>query len=511
MGAALPHCQETACREAVCQQFEGEFGDVSSGGGGGQSGKKTHDEGTGTRLLPRCWDAGIPHGDRQKGTDEVPEEAVETAEDSLLRYYFLSAAYAQGDELDEMVAQDGGYVLEAEERVPVYRHEELNIRVWRQALRLAALEEADVEVLFHYITWVDFLEVAAAPIVTPAVWYSLKQACLESGLAVYAARREPMQLAGDYSGARNLPAWIVEADHCIPIIVPRSAIFNADFPEDRCSPNGQLQRGRDLWTIRLPDEAAALQHVAADNERRYRCVLRSMESEFGPEHMETLDASSYLAYLLDASGKHEDAELLYRRALGGYESSCGWDHPETLRCTSNLAALLQACGRLSEAEPLARRALQGLEAKFGPQHPDTVANVGNLAHLLLSKGSYEEAVLLYRRVLAWREARIGPDSLETASAAADLAAGLFRLNRFDEVAIFEQQALDLRRRLLGPEHHDALQSYRSLAAALLAHHADAEAETVLRQSLAAHVAGLGERHPSTLAVAGSLSSLHEFG
>lgn len=492
MGAVVPHCHEAACREAACRAFEAECDSPH--------GKKP-------RPRPRCWDASGEAVSRV-GTEEEETECED--DDATLRRHFLSEAYAQGGDVDEIDAQDGGYALEAIDRVPVYRHEELDIRVWRQALWLAPDGETNVDVFFHYITLADFLEVAMSPFINLRVWASLKQACLESGLAVYAARREPAELAAAYCGKHGegkLPQWLCEADHCIPLVVPTAAVFNADFPEDGCSPRGRLRRGRDLWTIRLPDEADALVAVAADNERRYRCVLQATESEFGPDHRETLDATSYLAYLLDSAGKQQEAEFLYRRAMSGFETTLGWDHPEALRCTSNLAALLQAQNRLEEAEPLARQALRGLEEKFGSQHPDTIANLGNLAHLLSSKGSREEAVELFRRVLVWREARLGPDHAETAAGATELAAALARMGELGEAVQMERTALHTRKRCLGLEHEDTLRSFRTLATLLLSKDDHLEAEEVLRESLGAHVAACGERHPATLSVASSLANL----
>jgi len=440
----------------------------------------------------------------------LTSEEVED-EDAVLRQHFLCEGYSRGCDLDEIVAQDGGYALEITDRVPVYRHEELNIRVWRQALRLVERGE-DCELFFHYMTHEDFMDVATAPCITAEIFRALKQACLESGLAIYAARREPAQLLAAYGGVDakgKLPSWVMEADHCIPILVPASLAFNADFPQDVCVPMQTCpSRGRDLWTIQVASEAAALQAIATDHEHRFKSVLRTTEATLGMEHRDTLDAASYLAYVLDASGKQEAAEQHYRRALGGYEATLGADHPETLRCTSNLAALLQAQGRNAEAEPLARKSLAGLERTFGRSHPDTLASAGNLAHLLSHKGVLEEASGLFKRVLAWHEPRLSMHHQDTAVGASELAAHFLQSGSHLEAVRLEWAVLAWRENCLGYDHEDTLQSFRTLTQALLTGGGDLEeVEQVLRASLRAHATRYGDTSPMTFGVASSLASV----
>ncbi len=54
-------------------------------------------------------------------------------------------------------------------------------------------------------------------------------------------------------------------------------------------------------------------------------------------------ATSYnnLAGLLQAQGKHEEAEPLHRRALKIFEEILGYDHPHTKTVRNNLNLLLE--------------------------------------------------------------------------------------------------------------------------------------------------------------------------
>lgn len=389
------------------------------------------------RIVPSvfCRDGVCSQPSEDAGWAQLPPAGGSGAAD-VLRGHFLSEAYDAGADLDEFEAQDGGYVLEATEgRVPVYRHEETGVRSWRQALRLALPGEADVEVVFHYTTAEGFHEVATAPCITPEIWANMRREGLEGGLAVYVARREPAELV------RQGSPWASDRDHCIPLLVPAAEACNADFPEDRCVAGSSPRRGRDLWILRLCD--GALTTATLDIEHRFRRLLRTSEAELGPEHRETLDAAGYLAYLLDAAGKSQEAEPLYRRALAGYEAS---GSGEASRSASNLAALLSATGRRAEAEPLARRAASGLEALLGPNHPDVIASLGNLAFLC----EPQEAEALLRRVMTWREIHLGLAHPEASAAAADLAACLASQGRHGEAVALGRRVLR-QREALGQE------------------------------------------------------------
>jgi len=451
---------------------------------------------------PEDGDGGRARDDRSTARKHSDGGAEDEPLDALRRH-FLSNVYALGGDLGELEAQDGGYVLEATEwRVPVYRHEESNIRVWRQALRLALPGETNVEVFFHYTTSELFHEVATAACITPDVWAGMKQVSVEGGWAVYAASQEPAQFMGPGCKAEQLPRWILQKEFCIPLLIPGKSVCNADFPEDTWEAHvqdpGVPHRGRDMWIVAFSDEMGALMSAALDIEHRFRRVLRASEAELGPNHRETLDAAGYLAYLLDAAGKADEAEPLYRRALEGYEALLSWEHSETLRTASNLAALLQAQSRLDEAEPLARRALRGLERKFGAVHQDTMASVGNLAHLLNTKGELEEAAVLFRRLLAWRETRLGGAHPDSIMCAADLALCLAGLGRHAEAVALERNVLKQREATLGPRHPDTLRSQEALASELELLGALGEAEELRRLLLLSYTAAVGRDSPDTL-------------
>ena len=99
--------------------------------------------------------------------------------------------------------------------------------------------------------------------------------------------------------------------------------------------------------------------------------------------------------LLQATGRHAEAEPLYRRSLAIYERSYGPHHPDVAADLNNLAVLLRATGRHAEAEPLYRRGLailDGFQTQTGYQHPNFQTGLGNYVGLLEAMGWTPEQV-----------------------------------------------------------------------------------------------------------------------
>ena len=64
---------------------------------------------------------------------------------------------------------------------------------------------------------------------------------------------------------------------------------------------------------------------------------------------------SYLALVLRARGKLDEAEPLLRQVMDALRRVLGPEHPDTLASMSGLALVLQARGKLAEAEPSCAR------------------------------------------------------------------------------------------------------------------------------------------------------------
>src|SRR4029453_6693758 len=143
-------------------------------------------------------------------------------------------------------------------------------------------------------------------------------------------------------------------------------------------------------------------------------VLKYCEKNYGPDHPETADSLSDLAYLYGGMGERAKALPLYQRALKIREKALGQDHPYTAILLNNLAETYRESGDFAKAEPLYKRAIKIWETKLGAKHPNTLSGLSNLALLYQDKGDSAKAEPLYVRVLKIREETLGPDNPQVA-------------------------------------------------------------------------------------------------
>ena len=146
--------------------------------------------------------------------------------------------------------------------------------------------------------------------------------------------------------------------------------------------------------------------------------------------------------LLEARGRHAEAEALYRKAaavLGG--DSVYGQHWWVDVQHWYLARTLVRQGRLLEAENEARRAVLGALAKRGRYSPHTGFTLRILIWVLREQGRYRESETLARAAVEIYE-KIGaaPDSLQFAQAREQLALAL-ELQGRDQEALAEYEAI----------------------------------------------------------------------
>jgi tetratricopeptide (TPR) repeat protein len=96
-------------------------------------------------------------------------------------------------------------------------------------------------------------------------------------------------------------------------------------------------------------------------------ILKYCEKNYGPDHPETADSLSDLAYLYGGMGDRAKALLLYQRALKIREKALGPDHPYTAIILNNIAETYRESGDFAKAEPLYKR--QTSEHTFRAEQP----------------------------------------------------------------------------------------------------------------------------------------------
>lgn len=504
------------------------------------------------------------------GGTEIEPSGLAPNSKGPLRKHFLSRGYGNGLDFQDPTS---GYSLEAlEERAGTYQHLASGIRIWSQALDLSAPGDEDLEVLFHYLPAAKLQKLTALPLLTPEMWMLLADERALFGQGVYATVREP-SLAGrgtDPPVSLVKPSGVELLDECcLVLVVPKADAFNVAIratPEmmrafgPRMDVNGSPIGSRDLWVIRCPDVARAVTNSASNCERRWRRIVQFREEQYGPSHTDTKKSLQCLAAVLQARGKHseaesllhrisreacpsfasltlmgngqgvggmsadqldelaasykakgqlEDAEDTYRRALKEREAQFGGEHLDTLTSVNNLAMLLKARGKLAEAELLYGRVMLGRESQLGPEHPDTLRSANNLAVCLQARGKLDAAEPLYRVALAGCETTFPPGHADILTNLNNLAGLLKTKDKLQEAEMLYRKALEGREATLGTDHPDVLTTVSNLAVLLHKREKLYEAEQLHRRALAGREAKLPPQHPDLIASSNNLARVLE--
>ena len=111
----------------------------------------------------------------------------------------------------------------------------------------------------------------------------------------------------------------------------------------------------------------------------------------GKENERTMHCIDYLARILEAQGKYDEAVLR--------TSALGEEDERTIACIRHLARIFEGQGRYDEEEDLQRHLIVLDTAVYGAKGRETTADTMDLAQILHEKGNYEEAKGIYRELL----------------------------------------------------------------------------------------------------------------
>jgi non-specific serine/threonine protein kinase/serine/threonine-protein kinase len=150
--------------------------------------------------------------------------------------------------------------------------------------------------------------------------------------------------------------------------------------------------------------------------------------------------------ILEAEGKHAEAEKVERDALDTVRRVLGPEHPETLYMMTYLATTLEAEGHFGEAEKLDREVQEIESHHSGGGGPDTAEP---LAMILSHEGRYDEAQQLFHQIV--QRAGSTRDSATLADAWYNFACGAAVAGHRDEALDHLGQAIGL-----GFGHADAI-------------------------------------------------------
>jgi Tetratricopeptide repeat len=184
-----------------------------------------------------------------------------------------------------------------------------------------------------------------------------------------------------------------------------------------------------LQNIILEAELAALPPAAEDGRLRIHHALALNHHALGeygqalahgqqelalrisiqsPDHPDTLDMRTMVAYWTSRCGDTEKALRLFQELRPDQERILGPHHPDPLATRSNIAALTRSCGDAAGALRLYWALLPDQERFLGPYHNKTLATRSNITVLTGERGDAAGALRLSRKLLADQERFLGP-------------------------------------------------------------------------------------------------------
>jgi len=195
-------------------------------------------------------------------------------------------------------------------------------------------------------------------------------------------------------------------------------------------------------------------------------------------HPDIATSQANLAYLMQTTGRYDEAEGLYRAALDSYRSVLGEDHPWVGRALAGLASTLRAQGRLTEAEELQRQVLQSHSRNLGEDHVEVAMTYNDLGRVIQDQGRLDEAERYYREALL----RYPADHRWRTSTMRNLATVFEARGALEQAEAVHRELLALDIAAFGEDHDRVALSQALLGGVLLRLGRVEEAETLLRHA-----------------------------
>lgn len=169
-----------------------------------------------------------------------------------------------------------------------------------------------------------------------------------------------------------------------------------------------------------------------------REVVAVWEQEFGPEHLNSIEAHSNLGALYSQQGRLEASRRELATAVAAFERVLGPSSPGSTLARSNLGVALLLLGRPDEAAPLLESTNAELLARdSGVYVPMSQSSLGQLRRV---QGRFDEAIALQRDALSRLEA-MGPEATLLVEPLRELGRSLVGAGRAAEALVPLERAL----------------------------------------------------------------------
>ena len=241
----------------------------------------------------------------------------------------------------------------------------------------------------------------------------------------------------------------------------------------------------------------------------YDQALKISTAMRGENHKDTLYVMHGLGFCYLFSGRTDKSLEFFERALRIGRTSLGPDEKEDLMfLASGLASACMQAGRVDEAIELSKEALQYWEKTLGPDDRRTIESQMVLAGSYVMANQIPEAIPIYEKTKQRLQSRLGADHPDVLLAVSGLADCFARERRFAEAIDLYQQAYQLQKDRLGPDHHNTLHSMAGLSYVYGADGQHAKAIELNKQVVELHREKFGSDHSATLKSMGSLALSH---
>lgn len=165
-----------------------------------------------------------------------------------------------------------------------------------------------------------------------------------------------------------------------------------------------------------------------------RDLTGRLNQKYGPDHMFTIEAEDYLAYLLMKTGSYEESSTLRRSLLDRRQRIFGPEHLETLIAQENYAQIRFFAGHLEEATNDLERIVPLLRKVAGPDNRATLNAESDLARCYSAGDRTPEAIDLLLKC--------APKMRDDSFISSILGKLLLWSGRMDEFRAFRRDSLD---------------------------------------------------------------------
>jgi tetratricopeptide (TPR) repeat protein len=183
----------------------------------------------------------------------------------------------------------------------------------------------------------------------------------------------------------------------------------------------------------------------------YALTLEKRKAKLGPDHPQTLQSMTSLAWVHGQAKRYGEAELLYKEAIALARGKFPAGSLEVASPLDGLGYCLLQTGTPAEAVPLLREAL-AIRAKKAPDAWTTFYTQSMLGDALLGQKKYAEAEPL---LLAGYEGMKQREAKIPASGKVRLTEALERLVQLYEATGQKDKADVWRKKLVGPKQIDS--------------------------------------------------------